>query len=130
MNTYEIKEVVSGIPLNVLSKSDIFAHKLVALTERYNNKIKNKVIANRDLYDINFFFDNNWKYNKAIIELRSKISCREYFIKLRKLIEKSVDEKNILEGLGTLVDDKKRVWVKNNLKDEVVKKIAMEIAVL
>lgn len=130
LNIYEIKDVVSGLPLKVLSQSDIFAHKLVALTERYNNKIKNKVIANRDLYDINFFFDNDWRYSQSIIELRSQKTCREYFKEVLKMIERHVDEKNILEGLGSLVEDKKRNWIKNNLKKAVLKKISMEIEVL
>jgi predicted nucleotidyltransferase component of viral defense system len=130
LNTYRAVDIVSGIPLNVLAKEDIFAHKLVALTERYNNKIKNKIIANRDLYDINYFFDLGWSYNKKIIELRSRKSCVVYLSDMKSVIAKTVNEKNILEGLGELVDNKKRDWIKTNLKNEVLKKISIEISVL
>jgi predicted nucleotidyltransferase component of viral defense system len=130
LNTYKIVDVVSGVPLKILSKEDIFAHKLIALIERSDNKIKNKIIANRDLYDIDYFFSIGWKYNKEIIALRSDKSCKKYFEELKVFIETKVDEKNILEGLGSLVDDKKRNWVKKNLKSEVLKKIAIEIGAL
>lgn len=130
LNTYTLEEIVSGVPLKILAKEDIFAHKLVALTERYNNKTKNKVIANRDLYDINYFFDLGWRYNEKIITLRSGKSCREYLQEIKAVIEKNANEKNILDGIGALVDDKKRDWVRKNLKQEVLKKISIEIAAL
>lgn len=128
LNRYEVKDVVSGVPLNILSQKDIFAHKLVAISDRYNNKTKNKIIVNRDLYDANFFFDNNWKFNEKIIELRTKKSAVKYLSELKELIEKKVDENKILDGIGALLDDKKRQWVRDNLKKELLKKLAIQIA--
>src|SRR3989339_1637116 len=55
LNKYEVRDIVSGLPINVLSQKDIFAHKLVAITDRYNKKTKNKIIVNRDLYDTNSY---------------------------------------------------------------------------
>jgi predicted nucleotidyltransferase component of viral defense system len=128
LNHYEVKDIVSGVPLNILSQKDIFAHKLVAISDRYNNKTKNKIIVNRDLYDANFFFDNHWEFNTAIVELRTKKSGVQYLTYLKNLIEKKVDEKKILDGIGALLDDKKRQWVRDNLKKELLKKIAIQIA--
>lgn len=130
LNTYMITDIVSGVSFKVLAKEDIFAHKLIALSERYNNKIKNKVIANRDLYDINYFFDLGWQYNKEIITLRSRMSCKQYFEEIKMFIKNMVNENNILEGLGALVDDKKRIWIRKNLKNEVIKKISIEIGAM
>ena len=130
LNIYKVADVVSGLPLKILVKEDIFAHKLIALIERYENKIKNKVIANRDLYDINYFFEIGWRYNKDIVAMRSGKECRAYLVELKDFIEKKVDHDNVLEGLGSLVDDKKRNWVKKNLVSEVLKKLAIEIGAL
>lgn len=127
LNTYEVRDVISGVPLKVLSQADIFAHKLSAIFDRYKNKKTNKIITNRDLYDVNFFFDNNWPFNEKIIELRSGKKAIEYLRDLKNLIEKKVDNKKILDGIGALVDDKKRHWVQANLKKEVLKKLAIQI---
>ena len=49
LNTYKVKNIVSGISLKVLQKEDIFAHKLVVLTDRSASSTKgDKFIANRD----------------------------------------------------------------------------------
>ncbi len=127
LNTYEIKDVVSGIPLNVLRKEDIFAHKLVAAYDRFSNKKVYKIIANRDLYDINFFFSHNWHFNKEIIKLRLNKNAKDYFRDLIKIIEKNVDDKKILNGIGALLDERRREWAKNNLKKEVIKQLAISV---
>jgi hypothetical protein len=46
----------------------------------------------------------------------------------KEFVEKYVDEKNILTRLGELVDDEKRERVKKILKNEVVKKLSIQIA--
>lgn len=127
LNSYEIKDIVSGVPLNVLKKEDIFAHKLVAVKDRFENKLANKIIANRDIYDINFFFNKNWGINYEIIALRRKKDAKLYFKELMEFIEKKVDNKKILDGMGALVSDEKREWVKNELKNEVIKQLAIQI---
>ena len=127
LNHYKVRDVISGIPLNILSKEDVFAHKLLAVMDRYHNKKINKAIANRDLYDINFFFEQRWNFNEKIIKLRSQKNAREYLLELREFIEKKVDEKKILDGIGALVDESKRQWLRKNLKREVLKKLAIQI---
>jgi predicted nucleotidyltransferase component of viral defense system len=127
LNKYEVRDIVSGVPLKILNREDIFAHKLMAVSDRYNNKTSNKVIANRDLYDINFFFDSDWRFNEKIIELRSGKTAGEYLEDLKELIEKKADEKKILEGIGALIDERKRRWAQDNLKKEVIKKLAIQI---
>jgi len=129
-NSYEVKDVVSGISLKVLKKEDIFAHKLVALTNRNLESNGNQVIvANRDLYDINFFFKKMWQFNEDIVFLYTGKKEKEYLQYAISFIEKNVKESNILDRIGELVDDKQRNWIKANLKKEVLKELAMQIAV-
>ncbi len=128
LNTYEVRDIVSGLSLRVLQKADIFAHKLVALTDRSaTSSNKDKFIANRDLYDIYFFFDNDWEINEEIIKQQTGKSFQEYLKYAKDFIEKYSDKTNILDRLGELVDDDKREWVKNNLKKEVLKQIEIHI---
>ena len=47
-----------------MDKASIFANKLVALTDR-------KIMVNRDLYDICFFYKNNFPINEKIITERT-----------------------------------------------------------
>ena len=127
LNSYKIKDIVSGIPLNTLIKKDMFAHKLVALKDRFENRLANKIIANRDLYDINFFFNKNWEINYEIISLRRKKDAKLYLKELMEFIKKRVDNKKILDGIGALVSDEKREWVKDELKNEVIRQLAIQI---
>ena len=127
LNSYEITDIVSGVPLNILKQEDMFAHKLVAIKDRFENRSANKIIANRDIYDINFFFNKNWGINYEIVALRRKKDAKLYFKELMEFIKKNVDNKNILDGIGALVSDEKRKWVKNELKNEVIKQLAIQI---
>ncbi len=108
---YEVKNYL-GIPMLVMRREDMFAHKLVAMTER--NKI-----ANRDIYDIHFFLDNNWGINREIVEKRTGMDFNDYLKKCIKFIEK-IPDRGILSGMGELIDDKQKIWVKSKLKEETI----------
>ncbi len=130
LNTYEVRDIVSGVPLKVLCKEDIFAHKLVALTDRSaGKKERDRFIANRDLYDIHFFFSHMWSYNKEIIRLRTGEDAKEYLKHAARFIDIHVDEAHLLEGLGALLDEKKRAWARANLKSEVRRLLNIEAEV-
>ena len=106
---YEIKNYL-GISMLVMKKEDMFAHKLMAMTER--NKI-----ANRDVFDVWFFLKNDWKINKDIVEQRSKMKFKDYLKKCIKFIEELPDHR-ILSGVGDLLDEKQKIWAKANLKTD------------
>lgn len=128
LNTYQVKDIVSGISLKVLRKEDICAHKLVALTDRSASSSSGvNFIANRDLYDIHFFFKNGWHYNKEIIEQQTNKKVKDYLEYAAKFVEKYSNGSNILDRLGDLVNDDKKEWVKKNLKNEILKQLAIEI---
>ena len=96
----------------VMKSQDMVAHKLVALLERKN-------IANRDLFDIWFFLSNNFPINKDLVEFRTKKKFNEHVKDCIRIIE-GVDEKYILQGLGEILLDKQKIWVRQNLKKELL----------
>ena len=108
---YEIKNYF-GISMQVMVKEDMFAHKLVALLER-------KRTANRDIFDVWFMLKNRWEINEKIVEKRTGLKLKKYVEKCIDLISK-LSEKNILQGIGELIDEKSKAWVKKNLKNEVL----------
>jgi len=108
---YEVKNYL-GISMLVMRKEDMFAHKLVAMTERSR-------ITNRDIFDIWFFLKNNWEINKEIIEKRTRMKFKDYLKKCIKFIEK-LSERGVLSGIGELLDEKQKVWAKTNLKNDVL----------
>ncbi len=110
-NEYEIKQYL-GLSVQVMKKEYMFAHKLVAFTER-------KGVANRDIFDIWFFLKNGWNLKDEIIELRTGMTAKEYFKKCIAVIE-SVSHKNLLQGLGEVLDRELKPWVKNKLISETI----------
>jgi predicted nucleotidyltransferase component of viral defense system len=111
-NNYELKNFY-GFSIPVLVKSDMFANKLVDITSR-------KEIANRDLFDIYFFFENNWPINDKIIKARTGKDIKKYLVYLSKYINKNVNNRYILQGLGELLNKKQKILVKKNLKKELL----------
>lgn len=101
-----------GIPMLVMTREDLFAHKLVALLDR-------KSPANRDYFDLWFFMQNHWDINKEIVELRTSLSLKEYLKKCERIVE-AINEKYILQGLGEVLDTKLKNWTRENLKKELL----------
>jgi predicted nucleotidyltransferase component of viral defense system len=115
-NTYEIKNFY-GLPVHVLGRQDMFAHKLVAATERKNT-------ASRDFFDIWYFFDQSWTINEEIVRLRTGKDLKTYLGFLLEFIRKHMNSRNVLQGMGELLDAKQKTWVKNSLKKELTGIIA------
>lgn len=108
---YEIKSYL-GISMKVMVKEDIVANKLVAMYERTGE-------TNRDIFDVWFFLNNEWSINKEIVEKRTNLLLKEFLQKNIELLEEK-NNKNILAGMGELLDEKQKVWVKEKLKNETV----------
>ncbi len=108
---YEIKSYL-GIPMKVMKIEDIFAHKLVAMFERFGK-------ANRDIFDSWFLLKKDFPINKEIIKKRTGMELKEF---LKKCIEKieTLPEKRILAGMGELLDEKTKIWTKKNLKKDLL----------
>jgi len=102
----------------------MFAHKLIAPIDRYENKGK---IAGRDIYDIHYFFSSGHEYNAEVIQERRKTSLLDYFYQLESFIDRKVTRKTIDEDLNVLLDYEKFSKMRKYLKEEVLKFIRAEI---
>lgn len=116
---YEIKQYL-GIPMKVMVQEDMAAHKLVAMYERMGK-------ANRDIFDVWFFLHNNWTVNKKIVEARTQLTYEEFLKQCINALEKMTD-RNILSGVGELLDAKQKVWAKAKLRTDTIflLKLALE----
>ena len=95
-----------------MAKKDIFANKLATLLGR-------REIANRDIFDIWFFAKEDWSINYELVEERTDLGFDKYIEKCIKVLEK-MPEKYILSGMGELLDNKLKIWAKDNLKKETI----------
>jgi len=110
-DSYEIRNFL-GIHVKVMRTPDMFAHKLCALLDR-------GTIANRDIFDCHFLMQRRTPVNKHLVELRMKTDLASYLERCIAAVE-SVNEKRILSGLGVLMDDETKSFVKNKLKPETI----------
>lgn len=111
ISDYELKNHL-GISMLVMKKEDLAANKLIALTERSKP-------ANRDIFDLWFILKNNWEINEEIIKKRLGLTLKQQLYKAIKFVE-GTKEKNILAGLGEILDPKTKIWTKKNLKADVL----------
>ncbi len=115
-DSYEVKNYL-GIAMNVMVKPDLFAHKLCALLDR-------KIFTNRDVFDIYYFMSQKTPVNSGIIEIRMGQKFENYIDLCISRIEK-LKSKNLLFGLGELVDPNLKDFVKSKLKAETVQLLKM-----
>jgi predicted nucleotidyltransferase component of viral defense system len=108
---YEVKSYL-GIPMNVMVREDMVAHKLVAMFERIGK-------ANRDIFDVWFFLKNNWPINEIIIEKRTGMSIQQFLQKCIDSLE-AMSDRGILSGMGELLDAKQKAWAKEKLRSETI----------
>lgn len=108
---YEQREYL-GIPMLIAKKDYMFSTKLIALTSR-------RKFTMRDVYDIWYFADKLWPISEEIIENWTGKKLRDYLPECIEMIEK-IPRSQILTGIGELIDDKQKRWVRDNLQREVV----------
>jgi predicted nucleotidyltransferase component of viral defense system len=110
-NSYEVKNLL-GINIRVMVQEDLFAHKLCALLDRSG-------IANRDIFDCWFFMERRTPINKNLVEFRMKMPLDEYLQQCIDQLERMSD-KGLLQGLGELMEDDIKQFVKNKLRSETI----------
>jgi len=115
-DSYETKNYL-GIPIKVMVKPDMFAHKLCALLDR-------NMIANRDVFDVYYFMQQETPINKTIVEKRMNMEFKQYIDACIKKIEK-LPGKNLLNGIGELVDNNLKTFVREQLKEETIQLLKM-----
>jgi len=110
-SAYEVKSYL-GIPMKVMVKADMVAHKCVAMLERIGK-------TNRDIFDVWFFLKNNWPINYDIIEKRTGMTTQQFLKTCIRHLE-ALSDRNILSGIGELLDAKQKAWAKKNLRHETI----------
>ena len=110
-NHYEIKNLL-GIDIRVMTKSDMFAHKLCALLDRNE-------ITGRDVFDCWFFLKSSTPVNAHIVENRIGKPLHEYIQLCIEKMEK-VSDKTIMNGLGELTDGDMKKFAKTKLRKETI----------
>jgi len=110
-----------GLTIPVLAPGKMFAHKLCAILDR-------KIMQNRDLYDSHFMFARMFPIDGEIIRMRTGLATEEYLKELMALLDRDEVGKDVLYGLGEVLDDKRKAWVKNNLVRELKAQIMMFLA--
>ncbi|MDP2587114.1 MAG: nucleotidyl transferase AbiEii/AbiGii toxin family protein [Candidatus Komeilibacteria bacterium] len=108
---YEVKTYL-GISMLVMVKEDMFANKLMAMFERVHK-------TSRDIYDVYFFFKNNWPINKQLVEDRAKMPYKKFLAECVRLLEK-MDNRHILTGLGEILSQPQKDWAKAKLLPETI----------
>lgn len=107
---YEVKSYL-GIPMLVMKKDDMAASKLLALVTR-------KKFATRDMFDLWYFLVNNWSIDEELIRERTGFTTDQVIDKAQERI-KNIKKTELLAGLGDLLDNKQKAFVKEKLRDEL-----------
>ena len=110
-NEYEIKNLL-GINIKTMKISDMFAHKLIALLGR-------KEIADRDIFDCWWFMSRQTPVKMAIIEEITQKTYSNYIQDCINAIE-SLPKRNLLYGLGELLELNMKPFVRNKLRTEIL----------
>jgi predicted nucleotidyltransferase component of viral defense system len=108
---FELKEYL-GISMLTAKKDYLFAGKLAALTLR-------KELATRDVYDLYYFAKNNWDISADALMAITGKTVKEQISACLAVIEK-IKPSQTLAGLGELISEKEKNWVKNNLCAETI----------
>lgn len=101
-----------GISMLVMKKEDMVTGKLAALLTR-------KKFAPRDIYDLWFFLQSHWDMNEKLLNEKTEMSLTQALAKAKKLVA-SVRPTELLAGLGELLDNKQKAWVREKLIPETL----------
>lgn len=99
-----------GTQIQVQDLATMVANKLVASLER---------TAQRDLFDVWFFLSNNFPLNEVLITERTWYTMQQFRTSLFHHIKTLKPSYKFLDGLGELLDDTQKQFVKNNLRSEL-----------
>ncbi|MBR6091288.1 MAG: nucleotidyl transferase AbiEii/AbiGii toxin family protein [Bacteroidales bacterium] len=110
-NHYEIKNLM-GVEMRVLTKPDMFAHKLCALLDRNE-------ITGRDVFDCWFFLNSRTPINAAIVESRMGMPLQEHVQRCIDTLEQ-LSDKTVMNGIGELVDGDMKKFAKTKLRKETI----------
>lgn len=110
-DSYSIKNLL-GIDVAVMNAENMLSHKLCAMLDRNE-------LTNRDVFDSWYLMEKRTPVVRHIIEERMGMKMEDY---IGKCIERLSDMPNtgMLNGLGELMDDEWKNFVKNKLLKETI----------
>lgn len=118
-NEYERRDY-RGYSVLVMKSEYMFAHKLCAVLDR-------KKLQNRDLYDVWWMLSKGYVVKEKIVEERMKVSMREYWEKLLKLVRELPENYDVLSGLGEVMSRSKKDWTRVKLLSELELELASRV---
>ena len=101
-----------GISMLVMTKQDMAAGKWAALLTR-------RRFASRDVFDLWFFLKQNWPIDENSLEKKSGMNLTQAIFKARERIKK-IKKTELLSGLGELLDNRQKNWVRDKLIEEKI----------
>lgn len=101
-----------GIDMKVMDKPNMLSHKLCAILDRNE-------LTNRDIFDTWYLMEQRTPVVRRIIEERMQRPLETY---LEEIMEKinGLSNKGLLNGLGELMDEKTKNFVRTRLLQELV----------
>lgn len=100
-----------GIPMLIMKEDDAAAGKLAALTTR-------KKFAARDMFDMWYFLKESWPIDEEFLKEKTGFSLNKALKEAQKRIY-DIKKTELLSGLGDLLDNKQKAFVKEKLVDEL-----------
>ena len=101
-----------GIPMLVMRQEDMVAGKLSALLTR-------REFAMRDLFDMWFFLKEHCDINERVLKENTGLTLAQALRKAQTQVKK-IKKTEILSGLGELLDNKQKAFVRDKLQDELI----------
>lgn len=105
-----------GTDVKIQRIEDAFANKLLACTTR------NKT-AYRDFYDVLFYIKKGVMANENIILKTINKNVKEYMTALIKFTEDNVTNQLILHGIGELINENQKQYIRQNFKKELISQL-------
>ena len=105
-----------GVEMRIADESTVLTNKLIALSDR-------RMPVARDLFDGYYLLKLGFKLNDKLIMERTGKTLEEYIEFLIPFVERTYNSRNILQGLGEVLEDKQKGWVKKELTGEMVKEL-------
>lgn len=118
-NKYEVMDF-HGYSTRVLKREYMAAHKFCAVLDR-------KKLQNRDLYDMWFMLTHDFSINEGIIQERMGKKLKPYLAEVLKMIRALPKNYDVLNGLGEVMDNRKKDWVKGRLLEELEIQLASRV---
>lgn len=112
-------ENLYGNNVKVVKVGHLIVQKMIALRNR-------STLANRDIYDVNYFLKSKF-VTDIDYDVLEKFTGKDKIDFLNELKEYLIGNKpkNILDGLGEVVDSKEKDWIRSSLFDETLELLQM-----